>query len=866
MNSYLKGFIFLLFFSSLSLSQNLRITHYDLNLELLPSQHKLIAESAVTVKSNDTKPVNELTFNLNYDKLESITGLSGNKYTFKDIDDGLIISLTKPLKQNDSIMLKFNYQGIFKGRVSNRIDEENSWLLSESNFYPQLENQYLGNKVTFNANIIVPDSITVVSPGKLISIDTLKNKRTFIFKVSEPQLGFALIAGIYSVNQQTKIKMKISTYLFPEHRDKIDTLITLFSNALSSYQKQFGKYPLTEFKIIETNRRGGYSPKGMILLSSKIISHIDDIGLFTIAHETAHQWFPHKIMFKPDWYLNESFAQYAALSYLKSILNKEISIKKSFINFKLTYNDYYRIGFHKVYEEKPLSEISFGGRYYKWGAYYKGFYFLNGLASTLGMDTFNTLIKKLIESNRIDRISLDNFIKYLEDESKEDLSNLVHDFIYTNKILDYDVSDVTVKKTDDGMYKTAVEIKNNWNMFTPVEVKAVTDSNKTLTKTLKTFSGNKATVEFLSDEKIARIEVDPNSFTLDANRINNYYPRKREFSFLFSIPRYSKSQYFYYPSLTYGKKDNIRLGLWLSNIFPLEILERNLEPVKWRAGLFYGFGSKRIGYYLDFKSILGMPSYRWNWGMKLSNYRGTENYSLSTNYIYQKDDNYGRHNIVNVSVNRNLIYDNAYYDNKDFEKGTNNTLSFNWNRKLYDETENITLKFGGKILGGNYSYSKITIELENFLPVPVYWFNYRIFGGIVRGNFPTQEALFLSGKVYPESFAYWFVDSGNNISTQENLHVKGDANLRGYIGRHLKGQNAFGINLEIPVPKFKLIKLFFDVGNVWDKSFGSLKFDAGLGLDFKYIKIDFPFYINQPGENGKQFDFRWLLEVNFDLF
>ena len=866
MSSYLKGFILLLFSSSLLLAQNLKITHYDLNLELLPSQHKLIAESAVTVKSDSSNPVNELIFILTYDKIDSITDLPGNKYAFKRIDEKLIIDLNKPVKHNDSLTLKFNYQGIFNGRVSNRIDEKNSWLLGESNFYPQLENQYLSNRATFNSKITVPDSITVVSPGKLISINTLKNKRTFTYKSTEPLILYGLSAASYFAQEKYTNGIKITSYLYNEHKSKSDTLISLFSKILSFYQKQFGKYPFDNFKIVETERRGGYAPKGMMLLSSKIISHIDDIGLFIIAHETAHQWFPHQIQFSPDHYLNESFAQYAAFSYFKIFLNnynKTKTIKYLFLNFNITYDDFFRLAYRKVYEEKPLSEISFGDRDYRWGAYYKGFYFLNGLASTLGMDTFNNLIKKLIESNRIDRISLDNFIKYLEDESKQNLSNFVHDFIYTNKILDYDVSDVTVKKTDDGKYKTDVEIKNNWNMFTPVEVKAIIDSNKTLTKTLKTFSGNKATVEFLSDKKISKIEVDPNSYTLDANRINNYYPRKREFSFLFSTPSYSKSQYFYYPSITYSKRDDFRLGLWLSNIFPLEFLEKNLEHIKWRAGLFYGFDSRRIGYYLNFKTVLGIPSYKWNWGMNLSNYRGTENYSLSTNYIFQKDDNHGRHNIINISAKRNLIYDIAYYDDKDFENGTNNTLSFNWDRKLYNETENMNIKFGGKFLGSNYSYSRISMELENFLPISIYWLNYRIFGGIVRGNYPKQEALFLSGSVYPTSFPYWFVDPGNNISTQENLHVKGDANLRGYIGQHLKGQNGFGINLEIPIPKFKIIKLFFDVGNVWDNSFGSLKYDTGLGLDFKYLRIDFPIYINQPTKDEKPFDFRWLLEFNF---
>ena len=107
------------------------------------------------------------------------------------------------------------------------------------------------------------------------------------------------------------------------------------------------------------------------------------------------------------------------------------------------------------------------------------------------------------------------------------------------------------------------------------------------------------------------------------------------------------------------------------------------------------------------------------------------------------------------------------------------------------EKEHLSLKIGQKTIGGNYSYSKLIVELENLIPALNRWLNFRIFGGVVKGSYPSQEAVFLSGSVKPAGIAYWFVDPDNKISTQENLHVRGDANLRGYIGQHLNGKNGF---------------------------------------------------------------------------
>jgi hypothetical protein len=874
MKSLLQFFIFLIFITSTSLSQNLKITHYDLNLELFPKQEKLNAESIVTIKSLDSSSVNTLNFNLDYDKIDLVSDLHGNKYDFKKDGDKLIIYLNKPIKQKDSIAIRINYQAKFSDWASSRI-----MLLSGSEFYPQLENQNFSDKATFNTKVTVPDSLTVFSSGNLIAVDTLKDKLTYHYKTPEAIILFSVCAAVYSVHEQTRDNINIETFLFPEHKEKSDTLINYVGKILSFYQERFGKFPLPDFKIVEiatgANGMSGYSPKGQMLLSSSIINDIDDIGRFVIAHEVAHQWFPNKITFDDhDWYLNESFAQYAASSYCRTILkmyDKDINISKKylFLSFGIegNFGDFFRLIYGSVYEERPISGITYkDGSLYAWAGYLKGYYFLSSLAFTMGINTFDNAIKNLIENDKKDSISQNDFTKYLEDESGKDISSQVNDWVNTNKIIDYDICNVKSEKTTSGDYKTTVQIKNNGDMFVPFQVMAVTNSNKKIMQKVDTLQNDKTKVEFHSNEKIIKTEIDPNWYLLDANRINNYYPRQSKISFLISDLNLSEEQYFYYPSFTYSKRDNFRLGLWFSNIYPImpDILSRNLELIKWRTGLFYGFGTKRTGYYLDFKTILGMPSYRWNWGMNLSNYRGTEDYGLNLNYIFQKDERYGKHNILTLTINRNLIYDIAYYDNEDFQHGANNTLSLNWDKKLQSEKENITAKFGSKMMGGDFSYSRISMELENFLPASIDWLNYRLFGGIVRGNYPTQESVFLSGSVYPSSFAYWFVDPGNSISTQRNLHVQGDANLRGFIGQHLRGLNGLGANLEVSIPNLKFVNMFCDVGNVWNKSFGSLKYDLGIGLNLLgYIKIDFPLYINQPVNNGKKFDFRWLLEFNF---
>ena len=869
--SLIRLFISIIFISCPAVySQSFEITHYNLQFEIIPNEHKLIAESEFSIKSLNKDFTEKLELFLSCDLINSVKDIYGNDLKFSKEDGKVIIWLNHT--QHYSLILKLNYEGVFQGWVSNRIDAKSSWLLSESNYYPRISNEDYNNKFSFNIKVTVPDSINVVCSGGLIKMDTSNRKRSFYYSSKIPESFLSISAAVYKIKEYDNQGMKITSYLFPEHQSQSDTLVEIFSKVLNFYQEKFGKYSLSVFKIVETERRGGYTPLGQFLLSSQSVDSLDDLGIFTIAHEVAHQWFPHIKMFFPDYYLNESFAQYAAFAYCDfvGITQKEVGIKKKiiFMDFGVdgNYNELERLKDHFVYEERPLSEISItNGGLYKWAAYYKGFYFLRSLALEVGRDTFDLTIKKTIEDKSLSYISVDDLVNSLEKVSNKNLKYQKTDWINTNKILDYELSDFSSEKLSNGDYKTIVYIENNGEITVPFEVAATTKSGEKFIGKVNYFSNDYASYEFTTKEEVVKAEVDPFWYLLDADRTNNFYPRKNKISFLFSNYSVSDDQYFYYPSFTYGQRDKVRIGLWATKIYPVfsESIKRNLVPVEWRAGLFYGFATKRIGYKLDLKTIASVPSFRWEIGMSLSNFRGRENYGAFINYNFEKDENHFIHNFVSIAFNRNLVYDIAYYDLKDYETGTNTTLSFDWDRIHSKEKEHLNLNVGQKVLGGKYSYSKINIELENLLPILNRWFNFRIYGGIVRGSYPTQEAIYLSGSVEPSSFAYWFVDPDTKISTQENLHVRGDANLRGYISQHLNGKNGFGLNIDIPIPQLSIINLFCDIGNVWDDKFGSLKYDLGVGLDLQFIRIDFPFYINKPMKDERAFYFRWLLELSF---
>ena len=125
--SLIRLFISIIFIScSAVYSQSFEITHYNLQFEIIPNAHKLIAESELSIKSLNKDFTEKLELILSCDRINPVKDIYGNDLKYS-MEDGKVIVWPKH-NLDDSVIIKLNYEGVFQGRVSNRIDTKNSWL------------------------------------------------------------------------------------------------------------------------------------------------------------------------------------------------------------------------------------------------------------------------------------------------------------------------------------------------------------------------------------------------------------------------------------------------------------------------------------------------------------------------------------------------------------------------------------------------------------------------------------------------------------------------------------------------------------------------------------------------------------------
>lgn len=871
--------------SSLAHSQSrfVRALEYTLWGEILPSEHKLRLTTEVLLSNSGKLKADTVKMNLSFEKIESIRDSRGislsytsSAITSDQTEGNLHVFLT--LAPQETARVRIKHSGVYLGEVAARIDSKNSWLLTESNYFPQpISHSEDPNWLTCEMFMTVSDSQTVVCPGKLVDVQENAGRRTYHWKLDNPPLTFLSVSSARYVQKNHNYEgLMISTYLYPEDEGCADSLVIRLGPALSYYQKQYGRYPFEELRIVETNRRGGYGPPGMILVNQAYVRMPaeDVFGRFmrdfVLSHELAHHWWggkvAHRFSGQGEQFLTEALAQYSALRYTQ----KNIDVSRPIGSITLI--DIPKIGLRvaadvgvfefdylarqKRVEYTPVSEINIGDPNYVWAAYYKGAYFLRGLETHLGDSVMTEGLRDYGNRHQFKTAELRDLRESLENVSRKDLRSYFDDWLFTTKRLDYSIGDLESRKGNDNRYRTTITVSNKGELNLPLKVVARTTSRQDIAMEFPVSAEKNRSIEVVTENEVVSAVLDPGWYTFDADRTNNVSPRQWSLDFLVSKPSVHSISIKYGPIVTFGLTDRLRVGGWLTNVNPLASLRKVQFPLEWRVAGYYGLKSKRAGYSLLLNSWIGMPSNRWTYGTMIEDVKGTKTLQLHGTYRWRESSS------ITSSLAWTQIYDGTYYDLKDFNEGTTSVLLLEYEDNLRNLDMWSQLRLSARAFDSPYQFTRIAFALRARPPF-LEGLQLRLFAGIASGTFPTQEAFYLTGTVRSSSVAYWFFDPDRKISTQSHLHTTGDANLVGYLGTHQRGNYALSLNAEFPALAAYRLKTFIGGGSVWNEGLPRVLWNAGLALDFGGIRIDFPVYVSRPMAGEHKFAFRWLIEVKF---
>jgi len=107
-------------------------------------------------------------------------------------------------------------------------------------------------------------------------------------------------------------------------KSDIDSIVEAFTDVLEFFNPRFGNQDgevYLKFIIDPTEGTGGYARKNLIRLKASNFSYYFKLG---IAHELSHTWWIKADMKSWEDWLNESFAEYSMLLYLRERIGTEL--------------------------------------------------------------------------------------------------------------------------------------------------------------------------------------------------------------------------------------------------------------------------------------------------------------------------------------------------------------------------------------------------------------------------------------------------------------------------------------------------------------------------------------------------------------
>ena len=319
--------------------------------------------------------------------------------------------------------------------------------------------------VQYEAVLSTAADQTAITSGELVSTWQQDGRRFFHYQMKSPcLLYFPFVSARYAVARSQWKDIPVEVYYHPAHETQTATMLDAAVRTLDYGSRQFGEYTFGVLRFAEF-------PRYQMLAESfpTLIPVSEGMGFMArpdpgevnyvvrlIAHETAHEWWPHHVACANTegmFFLTETLAQYTALKVVSSQYPPEAVNRY----LKKRFEDYFQGRGRYNLAEMPLSRTGLNDYHV---AYRKGMVVMNALDHYLGEDVLDGVLNRYyhrygFQGPPFPR-SMD-LIEMISEVCPEDTKPLIQDLLQS--IVTYELSIRSAVKIDTGSspYRLKIE-------------------------------------------------------------------------------------------------------------------------------------------------------------------------------------------------------------------------------------------------------------------------------------------------------------------------------------------------------------------------------------------------------------------------
>jgi aminopeptidase N len=279
--------------------QEQAVERQDLTVSLMPADHLLIGESAITFAAGTRSVSLRLSPTA---RIESVS-IYGAKIPFSFAAGALSLDIPKT-DGRGAIVVTVAYRAVFNDPlpmlpgssedptygVKGTITTQGTFLGDDAGWYPVPSSTPRKRSV----RIAAPAGTEAVTAGRRVSRGTMGGISNSFWEELRPVGGLSLCAGPYQIEERRVAGVDIYTYFYPDNASLASRYLDAATRYLNFYGDLFGPFPFEKFAVVENFFPTGYGFPSFTLLGSSII-RLPFIIDTSFPHEIAHSWWGNAI-------------------------------------------------------------------------------------------------------------------------------------------------------------------------------------------------------------------------------------------------------------------------------------------------------------------------------------------------------------------------------------------------------------------------------------------------------------------------------------------------------------------------------------------------------------------------------------------